>query len=175
MALAENIKHLDMPGTELKTRFLDPVQRLDPRERIFAQNIANGVPTSQAGRLAGYKNPNKLSYRVLKRVHVAQAIDHLAKQNRAASNMDREKVMKGFAEAIDMAKLQGDASTMVAGWREIGRMCGLYEPDKKTVDVNLTGKRLIGKLETLTTAELFELVEKDVTPLHENPALEHQS
>ena len=45
--------------------------------------------------------------------------------------------------------------TAVAGWREIGRMCGMYEPPQRTeVTVNTTGKALTDKLATMSDAEL---------------------
>lgn len=147
-------------GQEIRTILLDPLQMLDPRERIFAEHVANGARQVVAARAAGFKQPEKLAYRVLKRPHVAKAVKYLADENRKAAQMDRKKVMAGFLDAIEIAKLQGDPGVMVAGWREVGRMCGLYEPEKKTLDVNITAKRMISKLETMTTEELFELADE---------------
>jgi hypothetical protein len=149
----------DLQGTgqEIRTTLLDPLQMLDSRERIFAEHIANGNTQVNAARAAGFKQPEKLAYRVLKRPHVARAVKYIADENRKAAGMDRKKVMAGFLDAIDIAKLQADGSTMVAGWREVGRMCGLYEPEKKELAVSVTAKRMIEKLETMTTEELFEL------------------
>ena len=147
-------------GMQIRTQLLDPLQMLDSRERIFAEHIATGARQVTAARAAGFKQPEKLAYRILKRPHVAKAVKYLAEENRKAAQMDRKKVMAGFLEAIDMAKIQGDTGVMVAGWREVGRMCGLYEPEKKTIDVNITAKRMIEKLETMTTEELFELAKE---------------
>jgi len=143
--------------TEIRAQILDPVQFLDPRERIFVEHVALGATQLVAAEAAGYQHAKKLAYRILKRPHVARAVKYLADEHRKAANMDRKKVMQGFLDAIEMAKVQAEPATMVNGWREIGKMCGLYEPEKKTVDVNISGKRMIAKLEMLTTEELFEL------------------
>lgn len=77
--------------------------------------------------------------------------------------MNRKKVMDGFLEAIEMAKMQGEAGVMVNGWREIGRMCGYYAPEVKKIDVNITAKRVIDKLETLSDSELADMIEESAT------------
>lgn len=156
-----SIHTLEGNTTAIREMVLDPLQQLDPRERIFVEHIAAGNRQIVAARAAGYAQPEKLAYRVMKRVKVARAIKYLAEQNRKAAQMDRKKVMEGFLEAIEMAKLQGDTAVMVNGWREVGRMCGLYEPEKKQVDVNISAKRMIDKLETMSTEELFELAESE--------------
>ena len=155
--MTQALGDLQGTGQEIRTTLLDPLQMLDPRERIFAEHIAGGARQVMAARAAGFKQPEKLAYRVLKRPHVARAVKFLADENRKACQMDRKKVMAGFLDAIEIAKLQADGSTMVAGWREVGRMCGLYEPEKKELAVSVTAKRMIDKLETMTTEELFEL------------------
>ena len=73
----------------------------------------------------------------------------------------RKKVMDGMLEAIEMAKLQSEPATMVGGWREIGRMCGYYAAEKRVLDINITAKRAVDKLETLSDAELLEMIDKD--------------
>ena len=151
---------MDGNGMEIRSLILDPLQMLDHRERIFAEHISQGARQVVAARAAGFKQPEKLAYRILKRPHVAKAVKYLAEENRKAAQMDRKKVMAGFLEAIEIAKIQGDGGVMVAGWREVGRMCGLYEPEKKTLDVNISAKRMIDKLETLSTEELFELADE---------------
>ena len=69
--------------------------------------------------------------------------------------------MDGMLEAIEMAKMQSEPGVMVAGWREIGRMCGYYAAEKKILDINITAKRAVDKLETLSDAELLEMIEED--------------
>jgi phage terminase small subunit len=43
--------------------------------------------------------------------------------------LDRETVIRELRAAVEVARTKGDASAMIAGWREIGRMLGFYEPE----------------------------------------------
>ena len=161
--------HQIMSSTnEIRAALLDPFEMLDPRERKFATYIAAGMNSVAAANAAGYKKANHLGTRLIRRPAIARAIKYIADENRKAAQMTRKKVMDGFLDAIDMARVQGDPATMVSGWREVGKMCGLYEPEKKTLDVNITAKRVIEKLETLSTEELYEFIAEgeytDVTP-----------
>ena len=149
----------------------DVLAFLTDKQRILAREIANGRGTTQAARIAGYVYPNVNGMQEKKKPMVAAAIRYLQRKNAQSVDMTRKKVMDGFLEAIDMARIQGESATMVAGWREIGKMCGFYAPETKNVNVNVTQKRVVGKLETLSDAELAELIEKDGAAI-ENAAYE---
>ena len=79
----------------------------------------------------------------------------------AAVGMTRQKVMEGLLEAVEMAKIQADPTAMIAGWREVGKMCGYYEPVKKQIDVNITGNVVMQRLNKLSDAELLKLIETE--------------
>jgi phage terminase small subunit len=79
--------------------------------------------------------------------------------------MTRERVVQELLEAIDMARQQADPGTMIAGWREIGRLCGFYAPEVKKVDIGINARRVIGKLEALSDAELLQLTQKQAGEL----------
>jgi hypothetical protein len=89
------------------------------------------------------------------------AIQHLQKRYEASIVASRKQVLEGFLEAIEQAKLMSEPATQIAGWREIGRMCGYYAPEVKEVNVNVTAKRVIGQLETLSDEALLEMIERD--------------
>lgn len=139
----------------------NPVMALTDKQQIFVKQIMKGVPQGQAARLAGYKFADQDASVMLRKPHIQDALAYLGKRHEKAADMSRKKVMDGFKEAIEMAKLQGDPSVMVNGWREIGRMCGYYAAEKKILDVNITAKRAVDKLETLSDAELLEMIEED--------------
>lgn len=86
----------------------------------------------------------------------------LAEQHRnaAVAQMTREKVMNGFLEAIEMARIQADPKVMINGWTEIGRMCGYYAPELKRIDISLSAKRMVDKFETMSDEELLQYAEK---------------
>lgn len=139
----------------------NPVLGLSEKQRKFARNMVHGLHQTASARAAGFAFPAIEANRLMNDPKIIAAIQYLHRKNEKASQMTRKKVMDGLLEAIEMAKLQADPKVMVAGWREIGHMCGFYAPERKIIDVNITAKRAVDKLETLSDAELLEMIEKD--------------
>lgn len=136
-------------------------EKLTDMQKLFVEAKIMGKGNTIAARMAGYKVPNVEGTQLMQRAHIRKAIEFGQKQAAKVSDMSRKKVMDGFLEAIDMAKLQGESGVMVAGWREVAKMCGYYAPEKKQIDVNVSAKRMIGQLETMSEAELLEMIEND--------------
>lgn len=139
----------------------DPLLGLTDKQQAFLHNLVQGLPQTTAARTAGYAVPTVDASRQLSNPRMQEALRYLHHQHQQASKMTRKKVMDGMLEAIEMAKVQGESGVMVAGWREIGRMCGYYAAEKKVIDVNISAKRAVDKLEMLSDAELLELVDED--------------
>ena len=142
------------------TKLTSPMHYLSDQQRIFVERIMKGDGPTQAGRIAGYANPDKQGYDVVKSKKVAAAIKYLHQKHEKVADISRKKVMDGFREAIDMARLQADSGNMISGWREIANLCGYYAPEVKKIDINITAKRVIDKLETLSDNDLLEMVEQ---------------
>ena len=51
---------------------------------------------------------------------------------------------------------------MIAGWREVGKMCGFYEPTRTRVEVSVNGQVMVQRLNAMTDAELLELTQQEV-------------
>jgi hypothetical protein len=79
-------------------------------------------------------------------------------RSRQVMNMKRESVMRGMLEAVDMAKDQRQPGTMISGWKEIGRMCGFYEPERREVVWAVGGQELVEQIQNLPKQKLIELV-----------------
>jgi succinate dehydrogenase flavin-adding protein (antitoxin of CptAB toxin-antitoxin module) len=137
-----------------------PVHFLTEQQKIFCNAIIKGKAPQTAARMAGYSQPDKQAYTVLSNPKVAEAIKYLHKRHEKVADMSRKKVMDGMLEAIEMAKIQADPAVMINGWREIGRMCGYYAPEVKKIDINITTKRVIDKLETLSDDDLVKMIEE---------------
>jgi hypothetical protein len=152
-----------MPHTHPHTAVAtgNPLYGLTDKERLFCDHILKGATQTVAARSAGYCAPNVEGVRLMKKEKIKVALHYLHKKYEKASQMTRKKVMEGFTEAIEMARAQGEPATMVNGWREIGRMCGYYAPEKKILDVNVTAKRAVDVIETMSDAELLEMIEND--------------
>ena len=139
----------------------DPLMSLTDKQRIFVDSLMRGQTQTLAARTAGYGSPAKQATTLMKNPKIHEAAAYLHRKYEKTSKMTRKKVMDGLLEAIDMAKLQAEPATMVNGWREIGRMCGYYAAEKHILDINITAKRAVDKLETLSDAELLEMVDRD--------------
>jgi predicted DNA-binding protein YlxM (UPF0122 family) len=80
-------------------------------------------------------------------------------RSRAVSNMSRKRVMRGMLEAVDMARDSRQPNTMLSGWKEIGRMCGFYEPERREVILSVDRHEVMKEMKTLTREQLLEIAE----------------
>jgi len=53
--------------------------------------------------------------------------------------MTRQRVVRELLEAVELGRKQANPAGMIAGWREIARICGLYAPERLTVGVEAVG------------------------------------
>lgn len=85
------------------------------------------------------------------------ALDIEHRRSQTVVNMDRKNVMKGMLEAVDMAKDMRQPSSMISGWREIGRMCGFYEPERREIKLSVNSAQLVEELKNLPRERLLEI------------------
>lgn len=130
---------------------------LTSQQLAFAQAWARGESISSASLRAGYSQ-DSIGYRLVKMPNVLKAYHAEKVLYETASQMTRKRVMDGLLEAVEMAKLMAEPASMVSGWREIGKMCGYYEPTKIQVDVNVSGEVSVRQLNAMTDAELLKLI-----------------
>jgi hypothetical protein len=82
-------------------------------------------------------------------------------RTQAAAGMQRKHVLSGILEAIDIAKQQRQPSSMISGWKEVGRMCGFYEPDRKEITLSMDKKEFMRDIKSMTTAQLLEYAKEE--------------
>lgn len=97
--------------------------------------------------------------RLLARSDAQDLMKTFQAEYREVAKIKKAEVLDGFKEAIDMAKLKGEPLTMIAGWREIARLCGYYEPQKMQVSVNVSGQVMLEKMSTLSDEQLLEMMQ----------------
>lgn len=136
----------------------------EKQEAFVKYYVDDQMSKSAAARAAGYVNQNLTSVgaTLVKIPKVAKAIALRQEEFAKASQITKKKVVDGFLEAIEMAKLKADPLTMVAGWREIGKLCGLYEATKHKIDISVGGKMMIEKMSALSDDELLKLAEQEL-------------
>ena len=136
---------------------IDEDKPLTDMQRAFAKEWASGESIATATLRAGYSQ-EVIGYRMAKMPNILKLYHEEKRQYEAVSQMTRKRVMEGFIEAIEMAKLMAEPMTMISGWREVGKMCGYYEPTKIAVDVNVKGDLTVRQLTSMTDAELLKLI-----------------
>lgn len=142
-------------------KMASPNRGLTEQESVFVKCIAeDGLSNVAAVRVAFPESKNPLSYsgKLMARPNIRAAIADRKAAFALTSGMTKKKVIDGFLEAIDMARVQSEPLVMVSGWREIGKMCGFYEPTRAELVVTVEGRRALARLESLPDAELLKLV-----------------
>ena len=109
---------------------------------------------------AGYssKTARQIGHRLLTHVDIAEAVRDGEAEIAAKAQLTRAAVLNGFLDAIGLARLRADAGAVIAGWREIAKMCGCYAPERKQVELSARGSELSAELEQMTDAQLVNLI-----------------
>ena len=136
---------------------ISPDKPLTAQQLGFAQAWATGESISSAALRAGYAD-DAIGYRLVRMPNVRRAYDAEKRKYEEACQMTRKKVMDMHLEAFEMAKLMAEPASMVSAAREIGRMCGYYEPVKHQVSVNVQGEVAVRQLNAMSDSELLKLI-----------------
>lgn len=137
---------------------LVPVDKpLTEKQKNFVKFWAQGDSVSNSALRAGYAQ-DSIAYQLVKMPNILALKHKLEAQWESENQMSRKKVMDGMLEAIDMARLMAEPANMIAGWREIGKICGYYAPVEHKVKVDVTGNIVLDKLNALSDAELLKII-----------------
>ena len=109
---------------------------------------------------AGYsrRTAASIAHELLRKPEIDAAVRKGEAKLAGDAKLTRLTVLKGFEEAIALARARGDASAMIAGWREIAKMCGYYAPERKQIQLSAEAWASRHELEQMTDAELAELI-----------------
>ncbi|CAG0980925.1 hypothetical protein BURK1_01740 [Burkholderiales bacterium] len=72
--------------------------------------------------------------------------------------LSRKAVIAELKAAVKLAREQGNPAAMIAGWREIGRMCGYYAPERKQFELRQEPDALRAQYEAMSDADLLAIV-----------------
>lgn len=145
---------------------LNPDAPLTEMQRQFVVHLVDhGMTQTAAARAAGFAQPGTAANQLMQHPKIERAIAERRAEYAAASQVTKKRVIDGFLESIEMAKIKADPLTMIAGWREVGKMCGFYEPTKAKIEVSVQGQVLLQRLNGLSDEELLKLSEGDPTVL----------
>lgn len=139
----------------------NPDRPLTAKQKAFVTEWAKGETILSASQRAGYNDGGSLAYRMAQDPAIVKIYEREKAAYEAAVQMTRKQVMEGLLEGIALAKLAAEPSSVIAGWREVGKMCGYYE-QRKQVDINVHGDVTVRRLEALSDADLLKLVKGEV-------------
>ncbi len=148
--------------TTLIEETYNPDRPLTEKQRLFVMNWAAGETILSASMRAGYADSGQMAYRLVKDPAILKIYNAEKALYEEAAQMTRKKVMEGFLDAAQMAKVQADPTALTGAWREIGKMCGYYEPVKRTIDITVNGNLTMKALERATDADLLKLIKGEI-------------
>ena len=136
---------------------------MTPRQERFVQEYLIDRNGAAAAVRAGYspRTSRQIAHKLLTKADVANAVRQGEAQLAAKAQLAREEVLRGLLAAIDMARVQGDPAAMIAGWREIAKMCGYYAPERKQINLSRESYRLRTQLEAMSDVQLLAIAERD--------------
>ena len=79
------------------------------------------------------------------------------RRSQLVANMNRKTVLNGMLKAIEIAEDARQPSSMITGWKEVARMCGYYEPERREILLSVDSKQLLEQIQSLPKAKLLEL------------------
>lgn len=139
----------------------NPDRPLTEMQLMFVRHWAAGESILAASARAGYRDGGTYAYRLVKEPAILKIYEREKALYEASCQMTRKKVMDGFLEAADMARLQADPTAMVGAWREVGKMCGYYEPVRKRIDINVNGT-ITQKVERMDEDTLLKIIRGEI-------------
>jgi len=105
-----------------------PKKNLSPKQSRFVDEYARDRNGAGAAVRAGYAqgSAHVTASRLLRNANVGAALRQLEIEYAVALEIDRAKVVAGLKDGIALATEQRNPDAAIAGWREIGKICGYY-------------------------------------------------
>lgn len=134
--------------------------KLTPRQRLFVDEYVLCNNASEAARRAGYseRTARAIACEILTKPDVQEAIRAVKAENAARLDLTRQDVLAGILEAIEVARVMADPTAMLAGYRDLARMCGFNEPEVHRLAANPDASAVLARLSAMPDEELAALV-----------------
>lgn len=135
---------------------------LTEKQAKYVEHRAAGLTPYASARAMGlqHNSAKQIAKRLEQHPEVRAALIKEQETYAEVSGMTKQKVVDGFLEGIQMARMMAEPMTVIAGWREIGRICGYYMDEKaKEKDRTLppAAEALLSRLSTMSEKELLLL------------------
>ena len=114
-----------------------------------------GMTASAAAKMAGIEGVQGGA--LLQRAYIRTAVQEAFDENAKRLDVGRDDILRGFKEAIDMAKTLGDPTAMIRGWSEIAKVTG-HNITKTELNITTNDVNSSTDLRRLSTKDLADLV-----------------
>jgi phage terminase small subunit len=145
-------------GTLAGIALIDPDKPLTELQKKFVKLWASGETILSASIKAGYSDGGTYAYRMCRMPNIVKLYNEEKLAYESAANMTRKKVMEMLMEGYEFAKILEEPAVMISAAREIGKMCGYYEPVTIRHQVTHDGKVVHQRVESMGDDELLEFI-----------------
>lgn len=139
------------------------LSNLTPKQTHYVKMRAAGY-TPSASAEAAYGNPSACTRNESNPV-IQAALRSMCQDTQERLNINREHCLRIMAEAVEMARIMSEPTTMIAGAREMAKMCGFYEPERREIAVTDQAGRLLHKVSQLTDSQLTKMLNSPDTSI----------
>lgn len=106
-------------------------------QKRYVEARLQGLNQMSAGRAAGMKfrdDDRSTVYKMEKNPKVRAAIRYLIREStQSVEDLTKSDVLTGMLDAVEAA---ATASELVMAWREVGKLLGSYEPEKRILEIH---------------------------------------
>jgi len=137
---------------QVKLTEVNPYTSLTLIQKRYVEGRLQGLNKSAACRAAGITNIDSARNALEKNPKVRAAIRWLIKESTASiEELTKSDVMTGMMDAVNAAATSAE---LVMAWREIGKLLGAYEPERKVLEIHDYSR---DELRTLSDKDLLKL------------------
>lgn len=131
-----------------------PYTQLSLVEKNYVEARLQGLTVQASGKLAGLQDSSSPA-RLERSPKVRAAMRYLVKEGMQRSeDLSKNDVMRGMMDAVETA---ATSTELVGAWREIGKLIGAYEPERRILEIHDYSQE---ELKVLPEADLLKLAGK---------------
>ncbi len=120
-----------------------------------------GLVPEAAARQAGYKDPHDAVRKIKKSTRIEEEVRSEVMDLSREAFYTRNEVLRVTEEAINLARLGGDAGSMIRGVQEINKMQGFYAPESVRIELDVNQTIRVQQLQEMPESELLKRLGKD--------------
>lgn len=128
---------------------------LTDKQKTAANRIADGEPPTKVCQEVYNSND-------LRHVRTQQVQEHIKQAREVvkdATTLNRLDIIEGVLEAIDMARLQSEPATMIAGYDKLAKIIGAYAPEVKQLQLTTSQEAIRSKFDSMSSEELLAIID----------------